>query len=232
MSAKSVVFPKFYKNIRKASFLWNLCFRMKYLDFRKRLSEIASLSYSSNSFDDIIPYLDFDHINSLDPGTLLVPMDDDDWFSPSLAEILRKEETSKTGIYWDEHVKSTDGIVRYENRHDKVRPFDIVDSCCYGIKVPCHEEKIKYHWVIRKPELLYLPKRLSMKVESIGAMSVLYYMRGRFATVQSYRDVLKQSILKDIACSSLFPEEYKIQMGMYKDLMKELLESEIQGDMV
>ncbi len=215
----------FGKEIKNRSFGWNLCFRMKYLDFRKRLSYISSFSYSPNKFDDIIPYLNIDRINNLEPGTLIVPMDDDDWFSPDLAKNLRKIKDPKRGIHWDQYVKYEDGNIKHQNRHIGKRIHEI-GSCCYGIKCPCEYDHLRFHWEMTKDHMLHIPKRLSIKIEDISCVSARLHMKS-FITFTEYHQWIIETLKKDIGSTDIFPEEYSNQGRLYKELLKELLESQI-----
>lgn len=226
MTYNGALTPFFGKSIKVKSFGWNLLFRMKYLDFRKRLSYISSFSYSPNKFDDIIPYLDRDRINNLEPGTLIVPMDDDDWFSPDLVKNLRKIKDPGRGICWDQYVKYSDGNIKHQNRHIGKR-INEIDSCCYGIKCPCEYDHLRFHWEMTKDNMLYMPERLSIKIEAISCISVLIKIQMNNSIILAkYCEWLIRELKKDIGSSDIFPEEYSNQGRLYKELLKELLESQ------
>jgi len=226
MSFNNAIGKGFEKTIRDNAIVWNFCFKMRYLEFRKRLSYISSFSYSPNKFDDIIPYLDQDRINNLELGTLLVPMDDDDWFSPSLVKNLRKIKEPCEGIYWDQYTKHLDGKINYENRHIGLGLPHIIDSCCYGLKTPCDYEEVKMHWLPRKQHKLHLSKRLSMKIESLACISVQHWLDiGRAMTLANYKKFAMDLLEKEIGSSIIFPEEYKHQAELYKELLEDLLKS-------
>jgi len=219
MSFNGVVDQKFEREIWKWLIVWNLFFKMRYIEFRKRLAEISSLSYPQNNFDDIIMYWDEDKLNSLEPGTLIVPMDDDDWFSPNLVKNLREIKEPCKGIYWDQYVKDISG--RFEHRNRMVSDH-IVDSCCYSLKTPCDYDFIKNHWSFSKDNLHYIPKRLAVKIESLACLSVLYQLD---VNVSNCKKFIKEKLKEEIRSTCAIPEEYKHQIALYKDLLKELLES-------
>lgn len=227
MSFNGVVLQKFEKAIKKRSFMWNLFFRMKYLEFRKRLAKIASLSYSQNNFDDMIMYMDRDHIDSLEPGTLIVPMDDDDWFSPDLVKILRKIKKPHEQIYWDQYTKRTNGVIEQKDRCGDVK----IDSCCYALKAPCNYLDLWGHWRLRRKNMYHIPHALALKVETWSCQSVNCSRPIESITISGFKRHLVEETTKDLNSSDVFPEEYSNQVRLYKELLKELLESQI-SDMV
>ncbi len=74
--------------------LWNATLNMPIHLFRHRVKQIAELNLSRvenavrASWDEI------------PDGARVVPVDDDDWFAPNLAEVLEREWGSETGISW------------------------------------------------------------------------------------------------------------------------------------
>ena len=53
--------------------MWNLCFGMKYMDFRNRFRDIAQRTRDRNDWDDVILY-NQENLDHLEPGTLLFPI--------------------------------------------------------------------------------------------------------------------------------------------------------------
>jgi hypothetical protein len=76
--------------------LWNATFNVSYQRFRHRVAEIARLSHEHvdgavvSEWDDI------------PEGALVLPVDDDDWFSPDAARVLEAEaDPEASGYYWE-----------------------------------------------------------------------------------------------------------------------------------
>jgi hypothetical protein len=75
--------------------LWNDTFNISYQRFRQRVREIAELNHSRV---DGAVRADWDQIPD---GALVIPTDDDDWFSPDAARILETEVVpSVRGYLW------------------------------------------------------------------------------------------------------------------------------------
>jgi hypothetical protein len=74
---------------------WNATFDMPYHIFRSRLKEIAQINLRRIKGAVVTT------IDNVPKGGLIVPIDDDDWLSPDLAEEISKElEDGKVGYYW------------------------------------------------------------------------------------------------------------------------------------
>lgn len=76
--------------------VWNTVFSMPYHIFRHRIKQIAQLNLSrvENALCAAI--------DEIPEGAVVVPVDDDDWFSPELGNVLEAEfNCNKTGYYWE-----------------------------------------------------------------------------------------------------------------------------------
>jgi len=197
--------------------VWNFCFKMKYIDFRIRLRDIAFPTFERNNFDDIIMYFDEDKYNSLEKGTLIVPIDEDDWFSLYLVENLRKIQEPFNSVYWDTHFREADGELNTNSNQKKCSI-----SCAYGMKVPCSFNVIKYHAYAKKNGY-YLSKFLSFKNQNISSLSFFHFM-ARTLTIKQIIEMLKKNI-NNTNNTNIYLEEYKQEHILYKELLKELLES-------
>jgi hypothetical protein len=75
--------------------LWNSTIKMPFHLFRHRVREIAALNQSR--VEDAL-YAEWDEIPN---GARVVPVDDDDWFAPNLAEMLEREWGPERGVCWN-----------------------------------------------------------------------------------------------------------------------------------
>jgi len=208
--------------LRIRIFAWNICFKMRYMDFRQRLSDIAITSIKKNNFDDILMYFDEDNVFPI--GSLVVPIDEDDWFSPYLVENIKKISEPYTAIYWDEYVKDVQGVI---TDYTVLRcPPGIIDSCCYGLRSPYDISAIKYHRFVKKSDSHYIPKMLSLKIETPSGIFAQKMLKIDM-TVHNFKNYLLDSIRSDIKSTSVIPKGYEDLMVLYKDLLRELLESKI-----
>lgn len=196
--------------------IWNFCFKMQWMDFRKRLREIAFKTFSRNDFNDIIMYYDRERFSSLPKGTLVIPIDEDDWLSPNLVRELRNVEDPFETIRWDNDKKYS----RYEpdNYPEFIRKH--ASSCNYGVKIPCDYNIIRWHSLFKKKEAFYLPKKLSYKHSNISSLSVYYELMSRGFTFKK----LMNDVIDEIGKYE-YPEEYKKEGYLYEELLKELLDS-------
>lgn len=217
---KDIVY-RYHDRVSWLNILWNFSFKMKYIDFRKRMRSIAFPTFERNNFDEIIPYFDDDRISSLEPGTLIIPVDEDDWFSSKLTETLREVKKPYKQIYWDECLRNVYGKIRYNKRH----PYYKIESCCYGIKAPCDISVIRHHTLVKKKNSYYLPEILSVKHNNIASLSVFIWATHK--SVHEFRNHLVKSSKAQISSTDIFSQEYKREIELYRDLLKELLASAI-----
>lgn len=98
--------------------LWNRTFSMSYFEYRQRLKEIAELSWTRiRNLDLVLRRPDLSAIlDSLDEYIVL-PVDDDDWFHPDIADVLRRRwRPSVDAFHWP------DGLYRpvpFQERFDQ-----------------------------------------------------------------------------------------------------------------
>jgi hypothetical protein len=78
---------------------WNETFNVPYHEFRQRLKVIAQLNLNRVENARCVS------LQEVPPGGLVAPVDDDDWFSPELANRLPEElDPSLQGYYWTRHI--------------------------------------------------------------------------------------------------------------------------------
>ena len=73
--------------------MWNATFEMPYQVFRQRVQQIAQLNHSR------VEGATCSAIEDVPSGHVIVPVDDDDWFSPDLANRLRQEHDPRVRRY-------------------------------------------------------------------------------------------------------------------------------------
>ncbi len=75
--------------------VWNDVFETPYHIFRHRIKQIAQLNLSR------VENAVCATIHDIPKGAVVVPVDDDDWLSPQLGNVVEAElEDDKTGYYW------------------------------------------------------------------------------------------------------------------------------------
>jgi hypothetical protein len=81
--------------LRPGMDLWNGTFNMPYQRFRRQVSEIADLNHS------MVEGATRANWDEIPDGALVLPVDDDDWFSPNAAQVLGAEVVpSVRGYLW------------------------------------------------------------------------------------------------------------------------------------
>lgn len=196
---------------------WNLIFGIKWVDFRKKLHKIASMTYLENNFDHIVFYTDKEYLSKfVNSNDIVVCRDEDDWIHPKLASSLRKVPEEAKVITWNrDKMENIRGLKVYKNADEN----QFVHSAGYALRGK-NIKKTGKHWLVKKKDSDYhIDKTLAVWVNSVSSMtSLLDYF------FYSYRDI-KEHIITDINAPFHIHEDFKEQWILYIDLLKELLES-------
>ena len=84
--------------LRQPVEMWNAIFDLRYARFRVRLMEIAQLNLGRVENAKVA------RLEEVPPGALVVPVDDDDWFSPELAHrLLAEGRPNAQGFHWNRY---------------------------------------------------------------------------------------------------------------------------------
>jgi len=159
--------------------LWNASFNIPYHEFRQRLKAIAQLCLSR------VEGAQLASLDSPPPGALLVPVDDDDWFSPDLAHRLRQaSDPSISCYYWTRHILEPErrkrrwkGLLK-----ELLTGHVIFATNNYAIRnAPGLAELTLNHMAARDhfaaTQVRYLPAALSLQNRSLASQTVLGWKR-------------------------------------------------------
>jgi hypothetical protein len=156
---------------------WNLTFNIPYHEFRQRLKSIAQLNWDRVENASCITY------NEAPPGALLVPVDDDDWFSPDLANNLREAFNPSIVCYrWIRHILEPERHRRsIKGRIKELLTGKVIFATNnYGIRnfpqlaafVASHMQASR-HFQDNPGAVKYLPVALSIHNRSLASQTVL-----------------------------------------------------------
>ena len=214
------LFPKYYEffgGVGESVKQWNLIFRIKWADFRRKLHEIASKTYLENHFDHIVFYSDEEYMSKMiKDEDIVVCRDEDDWIHPNLADMLRKVPMDAQIITWNRDKIEEDRGLRVFVDADENQ---FVHSAGYAMRGH-HPKNVGKHWTIKKVDSdFHIDETLAAWVN--GVSSVTSLMDYFFC---SYKDI-KTHIIQDINAPFNLHEDFRDQWDLYQDLLKELLES-------
>lgn len=194
-------------------YAWNFIFGMKYIHFRKELVKLAQNTISQNDFDLIFNYEDREGVRKLPPGSILFPIDEDDWIYPGTFSELEREFDGRN-MYWDVYRFKTNGYIKYH----KGMKGKVIESCGYCVVLPVSFGKITYHGQFKKDNAKYINKIMSLKIDSPASVSII--RKGGVI----FEEVI-ENIHGWISSPYQVPEEFQGNWNMYQDLLKELLGS-------
>jgi len=194
-------------------YMWNLFYKLPYLEFKKRLADIGSLTYLANKFDRIYFWEEYKEVNKEEH--IVVPVDEDDWISTSLATELRNFDfQDKPVAQWQVmNLKCSTDLAFHKISWDKT------PSCSYAVKTPYKQECIDRNTQMMhyQQDIIKLDKVLSVKVDNFASIS---FMENRsFNTILEH--MKKEYLVENIALL----REYEQQVDLYNELLTELYDS-------
>jgi hypothetical protein len=225
--------------------LWNESFKMNIMDYRNRLKNIASSLYLKNKFDKIFLHSTMDLRNfknnvskneyKLYENSIFVPMDEDDWIMPSLADELRNIETNQSIFIWNYFNTISDKEIISDKREKVLKRNqeernNFVQSCCWAT--------VGYYYILNKRNNLYIkqkeylnayfiPKSLAVKVEHVGSIGFLHsIIKGFTNQREKWIENIIKKLVDDIQIEIIdFSKIFREEWYRYKCLLKELLSS-------
>ena len=194
---------------------WDFCFKMKYLDFRKRIRDIARTTFDKIPFDDIFEYIDYDRYNALPEGTTVIPIDEDDWLYSSLLDHINTVPKEYSRILWD-HKKN---IHSYSPKKFNKKIYIL--SCAYAVRSPVGINEVLWHLHFKKnSNVFHIKKELAFRLTNPSSQTLLYdLVRYNISFLQLIGDMKRDIDL------FVYPEEFSEQGEKYKDLVKEWIDS-------
>jgi len=174
---KAAVDAGLIESFRPKAELWNATFNIPYHEFRQRVKRIAQLSL------DRVENAQRASVEAAPPGALLVPVDDDDWFSPDLANRLREEfDPSISCYYWNRrilepgrHLRRIKGLLK-----EFVTGEVIFASNNYAIRnvgdlarLTGGHTEVYRHFQATRGQVKYLAAALSLQNRSLASQTTL-----------------------------------------------------------
>lgn len=212
--------------------LWNATFRMPFHVFRKRVREIAALNQSR--VRDVI-YAEWDQIPD---GARVVPVDDDDWFSPALAETLESKWGTGLGVRWTPRwigVPADLGHYVYLVRRGLLpftRPHWTCETNNYAIvKTPDNREMFEHHLAASqwfdgpgRERVTMISDRLSVHNRNLGSQTSLRptKRRGELTAARLRRRLGRHKLLYRRPRWQRTPQWARPYVAMMAELMDEL----------
>ena len=214
---------------------WDSFFNFKIMDFRSKITDLASSTYLKNRFDQIIlhsgiiPRHDFDqnfNRGELYKNTIIVPMDDDDWIDPCLANTLRDIDTYKKFFVW-QCFKTNAGNVYLPFRKGRGRGWTA--TCTWAIVG--HDEFVKRHNHLKVNEeeygqIYFIDKPFTVKVEHPASVGSIRSAFRRYP--DDYKKIMEDIVNRidiNINVELEVTEPFKEQQQKYLELLWKLRKS-------
>jgi hypothetical protein len=178
---------------------WNATFEMPYHLFRRELKRIAKLSLSR------IPGAVCVAREEVPEYGVVVPTDDDDWFSPRLAEVIEENvDGQHVGYYWPSkfievplHLPHRLGLIR-RAIFPRTRPYFLCTTNNYAVVMcaqmaPFIDRHVQAgNWFVAHPAAVKkIEEHLSVMNRTLASRTSLWKKPARPALVRKYRQYQK-----------------------------------------
>jgi len=217
---KPLQITKWAKRTENGLMTWRLFFEMPYLEFRKKMAEIAALTYEWNNFDGIFEYEDWDKLKSF-KDVWILPIDEDDWLNPNCVKTLRSLDLDKIEVVrWKVYITDYKGIFQLDN--EDFLFYQATRSCSY-ITRNINKDMINFDYAMdsfikkNRKRVLDIDDYLSVKLDHLGSISCLRTFNAEFFVEQIRQHYLMQK--------TSFSEEYNHLIDLYNELYTELYKS-------
>lgn len=206
---------------------WNATFDMPYHLFRQRVHRIAQLNL------DRVEGATYSAMERVPSDHLIVPVDDDDWFAPDLAERLRKEfDPSVRGYLWSCHVIEPPRRIRSSfrriagllGRPDRficgTNNYAVVSTP--GLRhLALNHVKASRHFDARPSDIKRIPATLAIQNRTLASQTTLAWNR---PSIRREELVILLSRYRDLYSSWKLPPSLSWAKP-YVDMMAELMQS-------
>lgn len=208
--------------------LWDRTFRMSYFSYRQRLKEIAELSWTRiRNLDLILRRPGLSAILDILDEYIVLPVDDDDWFHPDIADVLRRRwRPGVDAFHWP------DGLYRpvpFQERFDQsahqirlilrklhadfaTNGYALTRTGLSKCKAPLRGRVLAFHWAAGKTyrqdgfECCYVDRPLSASNKSLASRTNLQSLVDRSHLLRNVPHLMRRTT--DIPQSLHWTREY------------------------
>lgn len=180
--------------MRKGVELWDVTFSMPFHIFRRELKRIASQNLSALDGVSCVP------IEDVPVGQLAVPVDDDDWFSPELAQALTRMPDDFSGYFWPRRFLEVPTTLRHElglfqrSLFPATAPRFLCSTNNYVVRWSAGVDELLLdhtaatRWFLANPShVTQLERPLSLMNRSLASTTQLRYKPSRSKLLRKYR---------------------------------------------
>ncbi len=206
---------------------WEKTFSMTFFEFRARLAELTLKNWARLDVDLILMFSDVTDIPQK-PNHLIIPVDDDDWFSPRLTEVLRSGGMVAAARWSSIEMGST--ASPYKLHYSKMIPTNGYASSWETLEpLTDVEKKVALMWHASADENLRFPKwsniedHLSMSIKWPSSSESLKSGDPLLPIAESLYHRLTLAI-EDELCTEFCGSLYDAQ-----DLLRDLVSSRISS---